>query len=46
METPLHFNIEEIISLPNRFIFEEIADEQLQSWYYPVTDKIGTVKDF
>ncbi|MDR2779036.1 MAG: DNA/RNA nuclease SfsA [Puniceicoccales bacterium] len=46
MEIPLCLNIGELISRPNRFIFEGIADGQLQRWHCPVTGKIGMVDDF
>ncbi|MDR3317374.1 MAG: DNA/RNA nuclease SfsA [Puniceicoccales bacterium] len=46
MEIPLNLCIGELISRPNRFIFEGIADEIRQRWHCPATGKIGLIDDF
>jgi sugar fermentation stimulation protein A len=46
MEIPLCLSVGELISRPNRFIFEGIVDGQLQRWHCPVTGKIGKVDNF
>ncbi|MDR0595761.1 MAG: DNA/RNA nuclease SfsA [Puniceicoccales bacterium] len=46
MEIPLNLSIGELISRPNRFIFEGISAGRVQRWHCPVTGSIGHVEDF
>jgi sugar fermentation stimulation protein A len=43
---PLNLSIGELISRPNRFIFEGMAGGKIQRWHCPATGKIGLIKDF
>jgi sugar fermentation stimulation protein A len=46
MEVPLNLSIGELICRPNRFIFEGVANGQIQRWHCPATGSIGRVDDF
>jgi sugar fermentation stimulation protein A len=43
---PLDLCVGELISRPNRFIFEGVVGTRAQRWHCPVTGSIGLVSDF
>jgi sugar fermentation stimulation protein A len=43
---PLDLKVGELISRPNRFVFEGFFDGQRQRWHCPVTGKIGKIDNF
>ncbi|MDR2677515.1 MAG: DNA/RNA nuclease SfsA [Puniceicoccales bacterium] len=43
---PLDLKLGRLVSRPNRFIFEGIANGQRQRWHCPVTGKIGKIDNF
>jgi sugar fermentation stimulation protein A len=46
MQIPLNLCLGEIVSRPNRFVFEGTAQGKIQRWHCPVTGKIGLIEDF
>jgi sugar fermentation stimulation protein A len=46
MGIPLNLSIGELISRPNRFIFEGMVGGEIQRWHCPATGKIGLIEDF